>query len=105
MVVAIEKFETRDTVSEVMVAVDCVNCFAKFVAIAKKFPEFVDYIHEWWHGKCFASEVKTIVENYICDTEEDINKMQEADVSQYVLRSMLDELIEFGDFANELGVI
>lgn len=105
MVVVVENFKTRDEVSQIMVAVDCANCFAKFATIAKQFPEFVDYIYEWWNGKCFASEVKTIVESYICDTEEDIAKMQQACVSQYVLRSMVDELIEFGDFAKELEVI
>lgn len=105
MVVVVENFKTRDEVSQIMVAVDCANCFAKFTSIAEKFPEFVDYIYEWWGGKCFASEVKTIVENYICDTEDDITKMQQAGVSQYVLRNMVDELIGFGDFAKELEVI
>ena len=105
MVVTLEKFRTRDDVNEIAVAVDCANCFAKFTSIAEKFPEFVDYIYEWWGGKCFASEVKEVVERYILDTEEDIARMQNADVSQYVLRSMVDELIEFGDFAKKLGVI
>ena len=105
MVVVVENFKTRDEVSQIMVAVDCVDCFAKFVTIAKQFPEFVDYIYEWWNGKCFASEVKEMVEGYILDTEEDIARMQQADVSQYVLRSIVDELIEFGDFAKELEVI
>ena len=45
------------------------------------------------------------MENYICDTEDDITKMQQAGVSQYVLRNMVDELIGFGDFAKELEVI
>ena len=103
--VTVEKFRTRDNINEVAIAVDCANCFAKFTEIAKQFPEFVDYIYEWWNGKCFASETKKIVEEYILDTEEDIAKMQQAGVSQYVLRSMIDELIEFGDFAKEMGVI
>ena len=105
MVVVVENFKTRDEVSQIMVAVDCVDCFAKFMTIAKQFPEFVDYIYEWWNGKCFASEVKEMVEGYIFDTEEDIAKMEQAGVSQHVIKTMAEKGLCFKMFAKELGVI
>ena len=89
MVVSVKEYKNG-----VQVAADSVEGIAKFDIMSENCPNFLDYVYEYWGGKCFASEIERIANDFVEDMDEDLGNLFEAGAPEYILMQPVMNFID-----------